>query len=755
MLDTFFTMNIPPEAEQGTYQFPLVILSYVVASAASYTALVISQMMVGATSARERSLFHWGGAFAMGAGIWSMHFVGMLSYKMTMEIHYDPWVTFLSLVVAIVASWGALGIITRDRLPVRRLLLSGILMGVGICSMHYVGMAAMGMDATLRYTPGFFVLSFVVAVIASIAALWMSFTLARAAGGARHLYQAGAALVMGAAICGMHYTGMASAVFIPFAQCRRDPGQNFEALAWSVAATTGLVLGVALAVAAYRKAQAEQKALGSEARLRAVIDSALDAVVSVDQQDRITEWNRQAEIMFGWTRAEALGLRLAETVILPQYRPSHYAGLAQFLKTGECPYIDRRVEIDAMRRDGRVFPIEVSVTAQHMGGEYQFNVFARDVADRRAAESTRALLAAIVEFTDDAIISETLGSTITSWNKAAERLFGYAPEEAVGRNVGFLIPGELRGEEENIIARIREGHSIDHHETERVRKDGSRVPISLTISPIRDKAGRIIGASKIARDITDRKAAEAELLHYTNALERSNQELDDFAHIASHDLKEPLRGLVIQANFLSEDYADKLDEHGQKRLLRLRQLSQRMEKLITDLLYFSQLGRTEMAVQETDLNPVVDEIRLMLEQFLKERNGRIIVPKPLPKVVCDKLRVTEALRNLLTNAIKYNDKAERTAEVGFLDRVGTKEGVERDVFYVRDNGVGIPPEFRDEVFRIFRRLHNASEKETGTGAGLTFVKKIVERHNGRVWIESEPGQGTTFYFTLKQPARHA
>jgi PAS domain S-box-containing protein len=632
MLDTFFTMDIPAGAEKGTYQFPLVILSYVVASAASYTALVVSQMLLGATNLRERRLFHWGGAFAMGAGIWSMHFIGMLSYKMTMTVTYDPWMTFLSLVLAVVASWGALGIVTREKLPFRNLAIGGFLMGIGICSMHYTGMAAMNMDAALRYAPEPFVLSFIIAVAASMTALWIAFTLARHGSPYRDLYQIGAAMIMGAAICGMHYTGMAAAVFIPFAQCRRDAGQNFTVLAWSIAGMTGLVLGMALAVAAYRKAEAERKLQASEARLRAVIDSSLDAVMSIDQLDRITEWNRQAETMFGWPRAEALGRRLAETVILPRYRPSHYAGLAEFLRSGQCPYVDRRVEIDAVRRDGSVFPIEVSVTAQRSGGEYQFNVF--------------------------------------------------------------------------------------------------------------------------ARDITERRTAQAELERYTEALERSNQELDDFAHIASHDMKEPLRGIAIQANFLTEDYGDKLDEKGRQRLQRLIHLSKRMEQLVTELLYYSQLGRSELAVQETDLNAAVDGIRPLLEQFLKERNGHIIVPKPLPRVVCDKLRVTEALRNLITNAIKYNDKADRMAEVGFLDSVDTDHGPETSVFYVRDNGVGIAPEYHDEVFRIFRRLHNATEKETGTGAGLTFVKRIVERHHGRIWIESIPGKSTTFYFTLK-PSGHA
>ena len=257
-----------------------------------------------------------------------------------------------------------------------------------------------------------------------------------------------------------------------------------------------------------------------------------------------------------------------------------------------------------------------------------------------------------------------------------------------------------------------------------------------------------------------RRRAELMLQRYMDQLERSNQELDDFAYIASHDLKEPLRGLFNHASFLLEDYQGKLDEDGVRRLKRLSQLSQRMERLVNDLLYFSRLGRADLAVQETDLNGVIAEIRLMMEAMLTERHARIIVPRPLPRIVCDKPRVTEVFRNLITNAVKYNDKAKRTVEVGFREAVNTHDGPEWNVFYVRDNGVGIEAEFYDEIFRIFKRLNNTPDgQEAGTGVGLTFVKKIVERHGGRIWLESVPGNGTTFYFNLncarQEPTRQS
>jgi light-regulated signal transduction histidine kinase (bacteriophytochrome) len=256
-----------------------------------------------------------------------------------------------------------------------------------------------------------------------------------------------------------------------------------------------------------------------------------------------------------------------------------------------------------------------------------------------------------------------------------------------------------------------------------------------------------------------RRSAEKERV-YVGDLERSNQELDDFAYIASHDLKEPLRGLFNHASFLLEDYQDKIDEDGVRRLNRLGTLCQRMERLINDLMYFSRLGRADLAIQATDPNAVIAEIRQMMEVLLSECCARIVVPRTLPLIACDKTRVTEVFRNLITNAVKYNDKTERLVEIGFLETVNTDAGPEKNVFYVRDNGVGIDPEFHQEIFRIFKRLQSTPEgQEAGTGVGLTFVKKIVERHGGRIWLDSEAGKGTVFYFSLNcernEPARNS
>lgn len=239
-----------------------------------------------------------------------------------------------------------------------------------------------------------------------------------------------------------------------------------------------------------------------------------------------------------------------------------------------------------------------------------------------------------------------------------------------------------------------------------------------------------------------------ELAKINIELEQSNTELDAFAYIASHDLKEPLRGIHNYSNFLIEDYAHVLNEDGVSKLQTLVRLTQRMEDLINSLLHFSRLGRVELAIYPTNLNDVVRQVLDLLRARIEETGVNISIPRPLPVVECDRVQVTEVFTNLISNAIKYSDRADKWVEVGYLDSDFSHQ--ERaTIFYVRDNGIGIKERYLDNIFRIFKRLHAQSQYGGGTGAGLTIVKKIVERHGGRIWVESTFGSGSTFYFTLQ------
>ena len=240
-----------------------------------------------------------------------------------------------------------------------------------------------------------------------------------------------------------------------------------------------------------------------------------------------------------------------------------------------------------------------------------------------------------------------------------------------------------------------------------------------------------------------------ELAKINIELEQSNTELDAFAYIASHDLKEPLRGIHNYSNFLIEDYSSVLNEDGVSKLQTLVRLSQRMEDLINSLLHFSRLGRVELAIYRTNLNDVIQQVLDLLRARIEETGVNISIPRSLPIVECDRILVTEVFSNLISNAIKYSDRSDKWVEVGYLDPDSSLGDLEAPIFYVRDNGIGIKERFLDNIFRIFKRLHGQNQYGGGTGAGLTIVKKIVERHGGRIWVDSTFGSGSTFYFTLQ------
>jgi signal transduction histidine kinase len=250
--------------------------------------------------------------------------------------------------------------------------------------------------------------------------------------------------------------------------------------------------------------------------------------------------------------------------------------------------------------------------------------------------------------------------------------------------------------------------------------------------------------AQLQTELKERQRAEAELEDRNLELEQTNRELDDFAYIASHDLKEPLRGIHNYSKFLLEDYGGQLDEDGSAKLHTLIRLSRRLETLIDSLLRYSRLGRAELTLRSVDLNEVVAEVVDTLAITLRERQIDLRIPRTLPTVECDREHIGEVFANLMTNAMKYNDKEKKWIEVGTAEPADPDERV----VYVRDNGIGIPERHIEAVFRIFKRLHGRDQFGGGTGAGLTIVRKIVDRHHGRVWIESQSDEGTTVFFSL-------
>jgi PAS domain S-box-containing protein len=340
-------------------------------------------------------------------------------------------------------------------------------------------------------------------------------------------------------------------------------------------------------------------------------------------------------------------------------------------------------------------------------------------------------------------------------NTTMQEMFGYSEAEALNMEVAaWTYPGDVRSDID-LFQDVFAGH-LERYQVEKryYRKDGQLLWGRFTATSIKDATGQPQFVIGMLEDITERRRAEEELQRRATALQRlnaelehSNRELDAFAYIASHDLKEPLRGLHHFSHFLLEDYSDKLNEDGVEKLRTLMRLTRRMEALLESILHYSHVGRAELAMEETDVQEVVEETLELLAARLQEGQIDVRIPARLPIVRADRVRVGEIFNNLIANAVKYNNKAEKWVEIGCESSPG-EDGARRYAFYVRDNGIGIAEQHHEAVFRIFRRLHGREEYGGGTGAGLTIVRKIVERHGGRIWLVSQPGAGSTFYFTL-------
>jgi PAS domain S-box-containing protein len=358
------------------------------------------------------------------------------------------------------------------------------------------------------------------------------------------------------------------------------------------------------------------------------------------------------------------------------------------------------------------------------------------------------LLSAILDSSDDAIVGETPGGVITSWNPAAERIYGYPAEEIIGQPMTVLCPPGRVGEIEQILEAIGRGERVVHLETERLRQDNVTFPVSVTVSPVHDADGRLVGASSIARDLTERQQlrATAELRHRTDELDGANRSLESFTYSVSHDLRAPLRAMSGFSEALLEEYGVVLDDTGRGYARRIQGAVGQMSTLIDDLQQLSRVQRAEMQLQPVDLATEVARIGRDLQRDEPDRSVRFAVQGPV-EVRADRALIRTVLQNLLENAWKFTSRRDEA-----LIEFGTRPAPDAAVCcYVRDNGVGFDPAYASKLFQPFQRLHPAGEfpgSGSGSGIGLASVRQIVARHGGRVWAEGAVGQGASFYFTL-------
>ncbi len=440
-------------------------------------------------------------------------------------------------------------------------------------------------------------------------------------------------------------------------------------------------------------------------------------------------------------------------------------------------------EIKNRAKDGSIYWVDTTIVPLigPEGKPRQYVAIRADITKRKKAEEEVEQLAAVVESSDDAIITKSLDGTILAWNPGAEKVFGYRAAEVVGKSSRFLLPPERAEEETHILERIALGEAVEHFETVRLRKDSTHIDISATISPIRDKSGVIVGASKIARDITERKRADREierlnhqmecrnkeleaqaselqrardelelrvkertdeLASMNQVLERSNLELQQFAYVASHDLQSPLRSISGFVQLLKSEYQGKLDAQADDWIRRTVEASAQMQTMIRDVLAYSRVDSRSRPFAPTAFLDVFKDAAALLESSIHDAGGQVSCGD-LPVVMGDRSQLVQLMQNLIGNGLKYH--GDKAPEV----HVSAKHDGKEWIFSVQDNGIGIEPKYYDRIFEIFKRLHDQTEYP-GTGIGLAVCRRVVTRHGGRIWLESEAGRGSIFHFTLPE-----
>jgi PAS domain S-box-containing protein len=732
----------------GVYDYRLVALSVGIAIIASFAALDLAGRIPTA-SGKFRLMWLWGAAIAMGFGIAAMHFIGMEALHLPMPMMFDWPTVLISLAAAILASGLAFHVAGRPAVGLRSVVFAGICMGSGVAATHYLSMEAMRIPVTRNYSPGLVLLSILMGIILSAAALNQAFR-SREASASNNWRRFSSALLLGIAIASTHYIGMAAMHFVlrPTIMDHDSVSIGFGSIAAMTLAILGLVF--IASVVGRRFSRQEQELVDNRQQLQTIFDNMNDGIVVLDLQRNVLHANHTAIKLLGPLHRNLTNAEGAEIyqVLLPNGQflardqwPSAKAVRGEFIEHQE--FIIRRNDED------REIVAEITTTpiTNAAGETIQVIVTYRDISVFKLNIDTRARLAAIVDSSEDAIIGKDDTGIITSWNTAAERIFGYTAEEIIGQSILRLLPADRREEEFEFLNRLKRGEVIDHVETVRRTKSGKLLHVSLTISPIRDVNGKIVGASKIARDITPQKQLERQL--------QQSQKMEAIGQLTggiAHDFNNLLA--VIVGNLSLVERLIPGNETALKRVHTAQKAAARGADLTRRLLAFS--STEELKPAPTKLS---HSIRNTIELATRTLGPEIkIVTKldeNIPPVFVDPAGLENALLNLAVNArdaMPRGGSITITTELVTLEenyppvKTGELKSGRYACVSVTDTGEGMS---RETIERALEPFFTTKPRGKGTGLGLAMVYGFVKQSGGTIRIYSEPGYGTTITFYLQ------
>jgi len=504
-------------------------------------------------------------------------------------------------------------------------------------------------------------------------------------------------------------------------------------------------------------------------RFRATVESAPTAMVMIDAAGSIVLVNAETEKLFGYPRQELLG-RSVEVLVPERFRFGHPQLRTEFFASPEARRMGAGRDLFGLRKDGSEFPVEIGLNPIETDEGLLVLSAIVDITERKRLEER---FRATVESAPTAMVMIDAAGSIVLVNAETEKLFGYPRQELLGRNVETLLPERFRFGHPQLRTEFFASPEARRMGAGRdlfgLRKDGSEFPVEIGLNPIQTDEGvfvlsaivditerkRLAAALRAANEQLEERVEErtAQLAHRTQeleraieALERSNLELQHFAYVASHDLQSPLRSISGFVQLLRAEYAGRLDEQADDWIRRTVQSIQQMQTLIRDLLEYSRVDARSRPFQPVPFREVVADAVGLLQASIND-SGAHVTSDPLPQVVGDRAQLVQLMENLIGNALKYHGDQSPLIHV-------SAERRENDwVFSVRDNGLGIDPKYHEQIFEIFQRLHD-QQAYPGTGIGLAICRRVVHRHGGRIWLESELGRGSTFYFTLPERTRN-
>jgi PAS domain S-box-containing protein len=731
----------------GYYDYRLVALSVLIAILAAYAALDLAGRV---TTARGNARRMWlgGGAVAMGIGIWAMHYIGMEAFHLPVPVMYD-WPTVLaSLIAAILASGVALYTVGRKTMSRLRRFSGGVVMGIGIAAMHYIGMEAMRLPAMCMYSPRLVALSIVLSVGISCIALQLTFDLREHQNpwSGRKL---GSALIMGLAIPVMHYVGMAAAGFMPLDAMNASVAHAVSVSSLNIAGiaiVSALILGMACVttVVDVRFASQQQALETSQLQLKMVFDNMTEGILVLDHNGKTVLMNKAAVRLLQIPEADADGYAkivdlyevysIDGSLLAPSQWPTARALRGEFVENFPLIYRTKATGVMGARE------ISSAPMPGGPGNAGQVVVTYRDTTERLRADEARNRLATIVESSEDAILGKTEAGQILSWNRGAEKLFGFTAAEMVGRSIKVLVPADKQMEDDEILEQIRAGQTVKHLETVRMTKNGELVHVSLTITPIRDGSGAITGASEIARNITEIKQMERQL-QQSQKLEAIGQLTDGIAH----DFNNLLGVMMGNMDLLERIVAG--NEAAMKRLRPAQNAAARGADLTRRLLAFC--SNVDLKPTPTELHQSVLNVTEMARALGPAIKISTQFDDSLPLVLVDPSGLESALLNLAVNA---RDAMPDGGTLTFATRVGTLRDNYAPVqtgevpagdyacISVSDTGCGMS---KETLARVFEPFFTTKPRGKGTGLGLSSVYGFVKQSGGTTRIYSEPGFGTT------------